>query len=124
MNALVTGATGFVGSHLVEALRRRGDEVTALARSATKAAALAPLGVRVVPGDLQDAGSLDRAVAGQDVVYHVAGPGRGPRRGRVPAGQPRRHREPGRRAVARGLGTLRPGLLHGGRRALARGTTR
>ena len=52
MKALVTGATGFVGSHLAEALRRRGDEVTALARSPSKAAALAPLGVRVVPGDL------------------------------------------------------------------------
>ena len=52
MKALVTGATGFVGSHLAEALRRRGDEVTALARSPAKAAALAPLGVRVVPGDL------------------------------------------------------------------------
>ena len=56
MKALVTGATGFVGSHLAEALRRRGDEVTALARSASKAAALAPLGVRVVPGDLHDRG--------------------------------------------------------------------
>ena len=73
MKALVTGATGFVGSHLVEALRRRGDEVTALARSAAKAAALAPLGVRVVPGDLHDRAALQRAVEGQDVIYHVAG---------------------------------------------------
>jgi nucleoside-diphosphate-sugar epimerase len=73
MRALVTGATGFVGSHLAEALRRRGDEVTALARSAAKAAALAPLGVRVVPGDLHDGAALERAVDGQDVVYHVAG---------------------------------------------------
>jgi nucleoside-diphosphate-sugar epimerase len=73
MKALVTGATGFVGGHLAEALRRRGDEVTALARSASKAAALAPLGVRVVPGDLHDRAALLRAVEGQDVVYHVAG---------------------------------------------------
>jgi 2-alkyl-3-oxoalkanoate reductase len=73
MKALVTGATGFVGSHLTEALRRRGDDVTALARSASKAAALAPLGVRVVPGDLHDRAALQRAVEGQDVVYHVAG---------------------------------------------------
>lgn len=73
MRALVTGATGFVGSHLTEALRRRGHEVTALARSAAKAAALAPLGVRVVPGDLHDRAALERAVDGQDVVYHVAG---------------------------------------------------
>jgi nucleoside-diphosphate-sugar epimerase len=73
MKTLVTGATGFVGSHLAEALRRRGDEVTALARSAGKAAALGPLGVRVVAGDLHDRAALLRAVEGQDVVYHVAG---------------------------------------------------
>jgi nucleoside-diphosphate-sugar epimerase len=73
MKVLVTGATGFVGSHLAEALRRRGDEVTVLARSAGKAAALAPLGVRVVPGDLHDRTALLRAAEGQDVVYHVAG---------------------------------------------------
>jgi nucleoside-diphosphate-sugar epimerase len=73
MKVLVTGATGFVGGHLAEALRRRGDEVTALARSASKAAALAPLGVRVVPGDLHDRAALQRAAEGQDVVYHVAG---------------------------------------------------
>jgi nucleoside-diphosphate-sugar epimerase len=73
MRALVTGATGFVGSHLVEALRRRGDEVTALARSPDKAATLAPLGVKVVPGDLHDFPALERAVKSQDVVFHVAG---------------------------------------------------
>ncbi len=73
MRTLVTGATGFVGSHLAEALRRRGDEVTALARSAAKAAVLAPLGVRVVPGDLHDRAALQLAVEGQEVVYHVAG---------------------------------------------------
>ena len=73
MKALVTGATGFVGSHLAEALRRRGDDVTALARSAGKAAALSPLGVRVVAGDLHDRDALGRAAEGQDVIYHVAG---------------------------------------------------
>jgi 2-alkyl-3-oxoalkanoate reductase len=73
MKTLVTGATGFVGSHLAEALCRRGDDVTALARSAGKAAALSPLGVRVVVGDLHDRAALQRAVEGQDIVYHVAG---------------------------------------------------
>ena len=73
MKALVTGATGFVGSHLAEALRRRGDEVTALVRSPAKAAALGPLGVRVLPGGLDDPDSLARAAEGQDVVFHVAG---------------------------------------------------
>ncbi|HEX3274070.1 MAG TPA: NAD-dependent epimerase/dehydratase family protein [Gemmatimonadales bacterium] len=73
MKALVTGATGFVGSHLTEALRRRGDEVTILARSASKAAALAPLGVRVVAGDLADRAAVAEGLRDQDVVYHVAG---------------------------------------------------
>ena len=53
--------------------RNRGDEVTALVRSPSKAAALGSLGVRVVPGDLDEPGSLARAVEGQDVVFHVAG---------------------------------------------------
>lgn len=73
MRALVTGATGFVGSHLAEALRRRGDEVTALARSPGKAEALLTLGVQVMPGDLHDVAALERAASGQDVIYHVAG---------------------------------------------------
>jgi nucleoside-diphosphate-sugar epimerase len=73
MRTLITGATGFVGSHLTEALRRRGDEVTALARSPGKAAALTPLGVRVIAGDLHDRAALERAVEGQDLIYHVAG---------------------------------------------------
>lgn len=73
MKVLVTGATGFVGSHLVEALRRRGDEVTALVRSLKKAEALRPLAVRVIQGDLDDIVALSKAVEGQDVIYHVAG---------------------------------------------------
>ena len=72
MRALVTGGTGFVGSHLAEALRRQGDTVTVLARSATKAEALAPLGVHIVAGDLADTAAVRKAVEGQDVVYHVA----------------------------------------------------
>jgi dihydroflavonol-4-reductase len=73
MKALVTGATGFVGSHLVEALRQRGVEVTALARSPAKAAMLHAQEVRVMSGDLHDFASLELAAADQDVIYHVAG---------------------------------------------------
>jgi nucleoside-diphosphate-sugar epimerase len=73
MKALVTGATGFVGSHLVEALQRSGVEVTALARSPEKASALVSRGVRVVPGDLHDSSALEHATRNQDVIYHVAG---------------------------------------------------
>jgi nucleoside-diphosphate-sugar epimerase len=73
MRALVTGATGFVGGHLVEALRRAGSEVTVLARSASKAESLRELGMRVLMGDLHDPGALASATKGQDVVFHVAG---------------------------------------------------
>ena len=73
MKALVTGATGFVGGHLVEVLRERGDDVTALVRSAQRAAHLGATGARLVQGDLHNMDALRRATAGQDVVYHVAG---------------------------------------------------
>ena len=73
MKALVTGATGFVGGHLAETLRRRGAEVTALVRSPAKAAPLTALGVRTVQGDLHDQAALREATRGQDVIFHVAG---------------------------------------------------
>lgn len=73
MRVLVTGATGFVGSHLVDALVRRGDAVTALVRSPGKAALLNALPVRQIKGDLHDSAALAAAVAGQDLIYHVAG---------------------------------------------------
>ncbi len=73
MRTLVTGATGFVGSHLVEALRRAGHDVAALVRTPGKAAALGVLGVEQVRGDLGDRDALARAAEGRDAVFHVAG---------------------------------------------------
>lgn len=73
MKALVTGATGFVGHHLIDALLRRGDQVTALVRTPAKAAGLSERGVRLVPGDLGDSSALREAAREQDVVYHLAG---------------------------------------------------
>jgi nucleoside-diphosphate-sugar epimerase len=73
MKALLTGATGFVGRHLVSALLRRGDTVTALIRSPQRAQEIADLGVRLVKGDLDDQRAMAQACEGQDVVYHVAG---------------------------------------------------
>lgn len=74
MKALVTGATGFIGSHLVEALLSRGDEVCCLVRK--------PYHLRwleekrsyldTVNGDIADIASIRRAVAGADCVYHLA----------------------------------------------------
>lgn len=72
MKALVTGGTGFVGSHLMDRLIAAGDEVTALVRSPAKAAGLHERGVRLVPGDLDDLEALRLAAAGQEAVYHVA----------------------------------------------------
>ncbi len=72
MKALVTGATGFVGGHLVDRLLAEGAEVTALVRSPGKAADLAARGVRLVAGDLEAHDALREAARGQDVVWHVA----------------------------------------------------
>jgi len=66
---LVTGATGFVGWHVARKLIERGHKVRALARPGSK---LRELEVEVVTGDLRDAQSLERAVAGCGVVFHVA----------------------------------------------------
>jgi dihydroflavonol-4-reductase len=73
MNAALTGGTGFVGSHLAEALRARGDAVTCLVRARTSAAPLQALGCRCLTGDLEDARALAELVEGTDVVFHVAG---------------------------------------------------
>ena len=73
MNTLVTGATGFVGGHVVAALLARDNQVTALVRSREKAASLERLGVRLVVGDLHSERALREACEGQDVVQHVAG---------------------------------------------------
>lgn len=69
----MTGGTGFVGTHLVGALRARGDEVTCLVRSPDRARALGWEGVRMIPGDLTARAALREGCAGADVVYHVAG---------------------------------------------------
>ena len=69
---LVTGATGFVGSHVAEALAKRGDPVRALARTGADTAFLEKSGIAVVRGDMSDPASLKPAVEGVDVVVHCA----------------------------------------------------
>jgi nucleoside-diphosphate-sugar epimerase len=73
VRAFVTGGTGFVGGHLVQALRARGDQVTCLVRNAAKAHALGWTDVRLVRGDLDDAAALREGCADAEVIYHVAG---------------------------------------------------
>lgn len=73
MRALVTGATGFVGSHLVETLQRAGWSVTILVRNPKKLEETGIQGVHSVVGDLASVESLTAACHDQDVVFHVAG---------------------------------------------------
>jgi len=73
MNVAVTGATGFVGRHLMHALLDRGDRVTCLARKPERAAVYAARGARVVGGGLDDLTAVRRVVEGAETVFHVAG---------------------------------------------------
>ncbi|MBL8797479.1 MAG: NAD-dependent epimerase/dehydratase family protein [Planctomycetia bacterium] len=69
---LITGATGFVGSHLAEAFRGRGHAVVALARDGSETAFLEQLGVTLQRGDLNDREAVARAVQDVEVVVHCA----------------------------------------------------
>ena len=67
----VTGGTGFVGGHVVHALRRAGRPVRCLVRNPGKAGKLAALGCELAEGDVTDPASLRGAVEGVDVVVHL-----------------------------------------------------
>jgi dihydroflavonol-4-reductase len=72
MTTLVTGGTGFIGSHLVRALLARGEQVRCLARRGSRRDNLEGLEVEIAIGDLCDPSTLRPAVAGCDAVYHCA----------------------------------------------------
>ena len=69
---LLTGATGFVGSHVAESFVRAGWQVRALVRSVEKARQTLPPPIEVVSGSLEDETALRIAVRGVDVVVHLA----------------------------------------------------
>ena len=71
MRTLVTGATGFIGSHLVRALLQRGDAVRMLVRTPDKTEPLRALGAEVLRGDLGEPHSLAGITSGADVVFHL-----------------------------------------------------
>ncbi len=73
MRALVTGATGFIGSHLVEALLADGHQVRILSRQTSDLIWIRDLDVERVTGDLQEEVSLEKAVQGMEWVFHLAG---------------------------------------------------
>jgi len=72
MTTLVTGATGFLGSHVARQLVERGERVRVLLRPSSQVRAIEGLAVGRALGDLRDAASLGRALAGVSRVFHVA----------------------------------------------------
>ena len=72
MTTLVTGAAGFLGSHVARQLVVRGDDVRVLLRASSTNRAIADLSLEYVTGDLRDPASLDRAMKGVKRVFHVA----------------------------------------------------
>jgi nucleoside-diphosphate-sugar epimerase len=72
MRILVTGASGFIGRHLVERLVRDGHRVLALVHT-SKLALDWPAGVKAIAGDVRDPQAMKAAAAGCETVYHLAG---------------------------------------------------
>lgn len=70
---LVTGGTGFLGSHLVRALAERGDDLRLITRSRSRVAHLRDVEYERVRGDITDRAAVRRAMRGVDRVFHVAG---------------------------------------------------
>ena len=69
---LLTGATGFIGSRLVEVLGRAGVDMTALVHQFMNASRLARFPVRMHGGSITDAQAVARAMEGADIVFHLA----------------------------------------------------
>jgi dihydroflavonol-4-reductase len=72
MKAFVTGATGFVGSHVARELANQGADLRLLVRASSPTRNIDGLHAERVVGDLRESGSLRTAIAGCDVVFHVA----------------------------------------------------
>ncbi|HET6612994.1 MAG TPA: NAD-dependent epimerase/dehydratase family protein, partial [Kofleriaceae bacterium] len=72
MRIFVTGASGFIGHHLCQALRARGDEVVAVSRHPEAARARLGPGIEVIAGNPTAAGDWQDAVAGADAVVNLA----------------------------------------------------
>ncbi len=73
MKALITGATGFIGSHLAKELLERGYEVTCLVRKTSDLKWLSGLDIKLIEGNCSDRASLNNCVKGKDYIFHLAG---------------------------------------------------
>jgi len=72
MKTFVTGATGFLGSHVARVLSDQGAHLRLLVRPTSNLKNLEGLNAETVTGDLRDAASLEKAIAGCEAVFHVA----------------------------------------------------
>jgi dihydroflavonol-4-reductase len=72
MKTLLTGAAGFLGSHVARQLVARGEDVRVLMRASSSNRSISDLPLEYVTGDLRDASSLERAMKGVQRVFHVA----------------------------------------------------
>ena len=72
MKNLITGATGFVGSHIAKKLKDKGEDVIALARKSSDTGFLAQSGIEIRYGSVTDIASLYEATDGIDRVFHAA----------------------------------------------------
>jgi dihydroflavonol-4-reductase len=73
MKILITGATGFIGSHLVERLGKSGHQIRCIAKDPLNVGILKSAGYEVILGDLNNGVDWDMLLDGIDLVYHVAG---------------------------------------------------
>jgi dihydroflavonol-4-reductase len=72
LKVFVTGATGFLGSHVARVLAAQGAQLRLLVRPSSDPQNIADLNAERVAGDLRDSASLEKAVSGCEVVFHVA----------------------------------------------------
>src|ERR1700687_5933550 len=72
MLAFVTGATGFVGSHIARALAEQGADLRLLVRANSNTKNIDHVKAELVTGDLRDPASREKGIAGCEVVFHVA----------------------------------------------------
>jgi len=73
MKILVTGATGFIGTHLVKVLVEKGRDVRCLVRKTSNTKKIEAFNVELFYGDLLDKKSLEKALKGINIIYHLAG---------------------------------------------------
>src|SRR6516164_9133568 len=73
MKAFITGATGFIGSHLADLLHAKGYQLRCLVRRSSNLKWLSGMPVEFIYGDLSEPPALLEGVAGVDFVYHLAG---------------------------------------------------